>query len=47
MNVCKYLRCRMDRLSSVVLGDRTGDGGHKLKHGRFCLNIRKYLFISN
>lgn len=32
------------RLSPVVPNDRTGDSGHKLKHSRFPLNIRKELF---
>ena len=32
------------RLSSVVLGDRTGGNGHQMKHRRFCLNIRKHFF---
>ncbi|WP_227574585.1 hypothetical protein, partial [Acinetobacter baumannii] len=26
------------RLSSVVLGDRTGGNGQQMKHRRFCLN---------
>jgi len=32
------------RLLSVVLSDRTRSNGHKLKHGRFCLNIRNHFF---
>lgn len=28
----------------VVPSDRTGDSGHKLKHSRFPLNIRKQFF---
>jgi len=28
----------------VVPGDRTRGSGHKLKHGRFPLNIRKQFF---
>ena len=29
---------------SVVPGDRTRGSGHKLKHMRFLLNIRKHFF---
>ena len=48
INIHKYLqgRCKEDRarLCSVVPSDRTGGDGHKLKHGRFPLNIRKHFF---
>ncbi|XP_035417796.1 myosin heavy chain, skeletal muscle, adult-like [Cygnus atratus] len=49
INVYKYLKgeCKKGRakLFSVVPRDRKGDNGHKLKHMRFHLNIRKYFFI--
>jgi len=46
MNVHKYLKggWKQDgaRLISVVAYDRTRGNGHKLKHGRCCLNIREH-----
>ena len=39
--MCKEDR---DRLYSVVPSDRTRGNGHKLKHGRFPLNIGKRFF---
>ena len=49
MSVYKYLkrRHREDeaRLFSVLSGDRTGGKGHKLKHRRFSLNIRKHFLL--
>lgn len=47
-NAYKYLkgRCQEDgaRFSSVVLTDRMMSNGHKLKHVRFHLNMRKSFF---
>jgi len=48
INVYKYLKvvCKEDRtrLFLVVPSDKTRGNGHKLKHGRFPLNIRKHIF---
>ncbi|KAK4810939.1 hypothetical protein QYF61_013354 [Mycteria americana] len=48
INVYKYLKggCKEDGagLFSAVLSDRTGSNGRKVKHRRFCLNIRKHCF---
>jgi len=52
INVCEYLkgRCKEDGafgVFSVVPSDRTRGSGHKLKHRRFHLNIKKHLFIEH
>ncbi|KAK4824245.1 hypothetical protein QYF61_012511 [Mycteria americana] len=51
INVCEYLKggCKEDgpRLFSGVASDRTRGNGHKLKHGRFPLNIRKHFLTDS
>ena len=48
IDIYKHLEggCKEDRarLFSVVPSDRTRGNGHKLKHRRLCLNIRKHFF---
>jgi len=48
INACKYLKCGCQedgaKLFSVVPSNRTRDNGHKMKHRKFRLNMRKNFF---
>ncbi|KAK4819144.1 hypothetical protein QYF61_025824 [Mycteria americana] len=51
INVYKYQKggSKEDGASlfPVVFSDQTSDNGHKLKHRRFCLNIRKHFLLDH
>ena len=49
INIYEYLKGKRRgdraRLFLVVPSDRTGDNGHKVKHGSFPLSIRKHFTV--